>query len=292
MRMEPLCKVNRMELHVYEILGIKLFRRIILRFERIRHRKDCNQNENYHPKSISASSFVRFSGYLFYNATLHIVSILLSAVYFAITWSLQFNHLWLDVPMYILVAFNLYCIMLQRYIYLRLKFHVNRAAAKRENRIQVVLNRLSPFLDEKESSEFLEEYHLLQKLSHSIVTGNDCVLGADCTETLNRLATAAEYAEVISPRKETARRKDAPFHQGLSGFTGRTRLIGQTERWVSSLQNILKRPAAGNVLFGYSMITETPECEEAFCRLFPIRTREKVEFTIAALLAAYQQKAR
>lgn len=290
MSKSTLGKLNRMELRVYEILGIKLFRRVVLLFENIKHSKDGSRNENYHPQNTSVNSLESFSGYLLYNAMLHIVSILLAIVYFAVGLSLRFNYLWADILMYCIVVFNLYCIMLQRYIYLKMKFYMNRAIAKREHRIQIALNNISSFIDEKESNEFREEYDLIQKIFHSISTGNDCVLGADCTETLNRLAIVAERTKANIPQRVKTEVKEETVHRILSGVTGRTKLVGRVERMTSDLQKILKRPETSNVQFGYSFITETPKCEEAFCRLFPIRTRDKVEFTIVILLTAYQQK--
>lgn len=290
MSKKSLGKFNRMELRIYELLGIKLFRKAILLFERIKHRKDGGQNENYHLRGVSASSLNSFSGYLLYNSMLHIVSMLFVLVYFVITWSLQLDYIWIDILMYVVAAFNLYCIMLQRYIYLKIKSHISRTAIMRDQRIQATLNRLSSFLDEKGDDEFLEEYALIQKIFHSMVTGADCVLSSDCAKVLDRLVIVAERAGTNGSPKVRVNTNDVALHQILSNVSSQTCLIGRVERRVSNLQNLLKRPRTSNVLFGYSIITEDSKCEAAFCRLFPARNREKMEFTIVALLTAYQQK--
>lgn len=196
-----LCKLNKIELHTYEILGVKLFRRAILLFERIKHHKDGGQNENYHIKGRSIVSLRSFSGYLLYNTMFHIVSILMTIFYFAIARSFHLNYLWIDIFMCAIVVFNLYCIMLQRYNYLKIKSYISKADAKRDKRIQAVLNRLSLFLAEKGNDEFCGEYALIQKLFNSMVTGAECILDSNCAETLNRLAAVAECAEAISPQK-------------------------------------------------------------------------------------------
>lgn len=287
---KSLCKLNKIELRTYELLGVKLFRRAILLFERIKHHKDGGQNENYHLKGRSISSLRSFSGYLLYNTMFHIVSILMTIFYFAIARSFHLNYLWIDIFMCAIVIFNLYCIMLQRYNFLKIKSYISKVDKKRDKRIQTALNKLSPFLAEKDNDEFYSEYALIHKLFNSMVTGAECVLGADCAEALNRLATVAERAEAISPQKVRANINDASMCQSLSDMACQTHLIGRIERRVSILQKCLKRPVTSNVLFGYSIITEDSKCEEAFCRLFPAKSREKMEFTITVLLVAYQQK--
>ncbi|MGN1249500.1 MAG: hypothetical protein ACI4XW_05415 [Candidatus Spyradocola sp.] len=283
-------RFERIELHFYEMLGLKQFRRAILLFEKIRRRKDGSLNVNYHLSGTSASALTSFSGYLLYNTTFHIASLLLVLVYFAVTGCLQLNHLWLDMIMYADAVFNLYCIMLQRYVYLRIQSQASRAAALRERRIQAASGRISPLLEGKGEAELLEEYDLIQRLLHSMETGADCVLDADCADALERLAIAAERAGTANPPRASASIHDASLSQILSNTAGRTRLTGRVPQRVSRLQKLLRRPAARNVLFGYCMITESAKCEEAFCRLFPRRSRDQMEFTTAALLAAYQQK--
>lgn len=283
-------KLHRIELRVYEMLGIKLFRRAILLFEKIKHHKDGSRNENYHLKGASTSALNSFPGYLLYNTMIHIVSMLFVLIYFAITRLLQCNILWLDIVMYVTVAFNLYCIMLQRYIYLKIKSHICKKVIKRERRIQTALDKLSSFLSEKNNDEFLEEYIIIQKIALSMDTGAECTLESECAEALDRLAIVAERAEVAIPPRARVNINDVSLCQVLLNAANQTHLIGRVEQRVSKLQKFLKRPITNNVLFGYSIITEDSKCEAAFCRLFPVRNREKMEFTIAVLLTAYQQK--
>lgn len=74
---EYLKKKNITEMRMYELLGIKWFRKNILLFERIKHAKNGGKNENYHPQDTSCTTLQRFSGYLIYNSIFHIVSLLL-----------------------------------------------------------------------------------------------------------------------------------------------------------------------------------------------------------------------
>lgn len=289
MSVKLLGKFNAFEIVVYEMLGVNLFRKGILFLEKIKHHKDNKYNENYHPKKIAVSSFVSFSGYLMYNSMFHISSILLIAIYFAITWSLQIGNLWMNIFMCFAIFFNLYCIMLQRYIYLKIRVYLDRASTRRNKRIQFATSKLLSFLKKKDGDEILEEYGLLQRVVLSMTTGSDCVFGSDCAETLNRLAIAAEHAGAIALPTRKANIDDVSINQMLAKLTCQTELVGKIEQRVANLQRFLGRSKNGNVLFGYSIITEDSKCEEAFCRLFPVMSREKVEFTAVVLLTAYQK---
>ena len=290
MNKKSLGKFNRIELRIYETLGVKLFRKVILLFEKIKHHKDGGQNVNYHLRGASINALNSFSGYLLYNTMFHIVSMLFVLLYFIITRSMQYDYLWIDIIMYVTVAFNLYCIMLQRYIHLKIKSHICKMVTKREQRIQTASDKLSSFLEKKNDDEFLEEYNIIQKIALSMDTGAECTLGTECTEALDRLAVATERVEVAILPRARVKINDVSLHQVLSNVANQTHLIGRVEQRVSKLQRFLKRPITNNVLFGYSIITEDSKCEAAFCRLFPVRNREKMEFTIAVLLTAYQQK--
>ena len=78
-------KNNIAEIRLYELLGVRLLRKAILWLEYIKHIKNGRKNENYHPCDMSTSTLRRFSGYLIYNATFHIISLILVVTYFAIT---------------------------------------------------------------------------------------------------------------------------------------------------------------------------------------------------------------
>ena len=78
--------------------------------------------------------------------------------------------------MYLTVVFNLYCIMLQRYVYLKLKSHIIQVITKRNQRIQTASNKLISFLETKDKNDILEEYSIIEKISYSMTTGADCVL--------------------------------------------------------------------------------------------------------------------
>lgn len=281
-------KLNRIELRVYELLGIRLFRKAILVFEKIRHLRDGDRNENYHPKNTSLTTIESFSGYLIYNALFHIVSIALVIVYFAITISMQLRYLGIDIVMYIVVVFDLYCLMLQRYIHLKFKLHSIKVREKRDKQLQKAIKMIQPLLDEKDIVELQEEYELLMRFHESQLTGADCVLDSRSSESLKRLSVIAEQSQVVRTKIPTLHEIGTTFGERL--LLLEPHLHSDAEKRVSNLQTLLGVDKSRNVSFGYSIITEDSNCEDSLCALFPDMSREKVEFTVLCLLTAYEQK--
>lgn len=281
-------KLNRIELRVYELLGIRLFRKAILLFEKIRHLRDGERNENYHPKNTSLTTIESFSGYLIYNSLFHIVSIALVIVYFAITIATQLHYLGIDILMYIVVVFDLYCLMLQRYIHLKFKLHSIKVREKRDTQLQRIIKKIRPLLDEKDIVELQEEYELLLRFHESQLTGADCILDSRSSESLKRLSVIAEQCQVIKAKTPTLREIGTTLGDRLSLLE--PHLYSDAEKRVSNLQTHLRVDKSRNVSFGYSFITEDSNCEDSLCALFPDMSREKVEFTILCLLTAYEQK--
>ncbi len=55
------------EQRVYEMLGIKFFRKLVFRLERLIHKNDHGRNTNYHIASFEVTETEAFIKYLFYN---------------------------------------------------------------------------------------------------------------------------------------------------------------------------------------------------------------------------------
>lgn len=283
-------KFEKREIKLYSLLGVSAFRKFVLWFEKLRHRYDGDQNKNYHPKSISISSMESFSGYLIYNSLFHIVSILLIIVYFVISTSLRLNYLWIDIIMYIVVVFDLYCIMLQRYIYLRMKSHITKAKVRRSDRIQESLNTAVAILADRAEEDIREEFELLTKIYNCCCKGEECFLEKKCADTLSRLAVVAAVANSnVQRRAKKCEAKDS-LNQMITALSGRTLLKSSVENRVSGIQKLIRVDKTRNVAFGFCIITEDNKCEDAYRQVFPDVTRDKFEFLCSFLLAVYKQR--
>ena len=60
-------KSQKVETKVYELLGVKQFRKAAFKLEKIVHRKDKRKNTNYHIQKNEVDSLGEFKKYLYYN---------------------------------------------------------------------------------------------------------------------------------------------------------------------------------------------------------------------------------
>lgn len=285
-----LSKSNKIELYSYEFLGVRVFRKAILSFEKIKHLQDGKRNENYHPKNSSLSAMESFSGYLIYNSLFHIVAILLVIVYSIIAVSLQFRYTLIDIVMCTTVAFNLYCIMLQRYIYLKIKIYIAKAKIRRSNKIKECLKTTRFIFGDKDDKDLKEEFALLKKIQICLCNGEDCFLAKDCAEVLSRLAVLAENVKTNDYNREKMWKEKSPLNQMLSMLGGQTLLNSRIEKQVSCIQKLLRVEETRNIAFGLCIITEDSNCEAAFRKVFPDTTRDEFEFVLIFLLDLYKQR--
>lgn len=109
------------ELVFYKYIGVLCFKKIVLKCEEVFHIKHGYRLMNYHPETTTVEGINNFFWYLIYNCMLHITSILLTLLYYLIAYLGDIRVAPLDWIAFVMVIFNLYCIFLQRYTYLKMK---------------------------------------------------------------------------------------------------------------------------------------------------------------------------
>lgn len=105
----------------YKHIGVLRFKKAVLLLEKYLHLKNGSILKNYHPENLTHSGIRDFSWYLLYNCILHIMSILLSILYFFISYVGNIVIWPIHLAVIVLVFANLYCIFLQRYTFLKLR---------------------------------------------------------------------------------------------------------------------------------------------------------------------------
>lgn len=126
------CKV---ELRIYELLGIKIFQKLTFLLEKIIHRNDNGYNENYHLKKKYCNGNVQdFKKFLFYNGGIHIRNILFIIIIILIKKIFKCIA-WFDCILIILAVKDIYCVMLQRYNYIRIQNCIDLQNKAKERRI-------------------------------------------------------------------------------------------------------------------------------------------------------------
>lgn len=282
------------ELRIYQCLGVKGFRRGILRLERRKHRKDGGQNSNYHPRSTSVAALKSFTGYLLYNAILHGISLLFAVVYLALCCLSCVHHLWADILVAAVTVLNLYCIMLQRYTFLRMRAYLDRCCRKRDAAVSKAAAQLTEVLQHREEPELFAEFELIRRLQKTAREGTDTLLAEADAPVLERIAMCLERSGLGAqslPRKKQRGRETDTFSSMPALEAEEADRCGVVERRVSRLQKALHREKTENVLFCFSLVTENGRCERAYRRVFPEDSRDGIERRLAMLALAYRQAA-
>lgn len=279
-------KSQKIEQKIYESMGIRLFRKLIFKIENIKHRQDRKRNINYHLNGCSVSSMEKFIGYLFYNAACHIISLAFVLVYVVASVAFKTRNQFLDLVSAILSIVNIYCIILQRYTYLKLNTIISKKNINRKNTIESMASVLKQSINERKLADLLEESELVQKIYEHVQNGTDCILSASDAPVLARISDAC--GNVISmnrtPAIHSAGIKKEPHCRLLIKTPY---VVNNVEKRAAKLQRIVHSDKRTNLLFGFGILTETPECEIAYQRLFPSYTRDSMELLLEALIKAY-----
>lgn len=110
---------QKVETKLYELLGIKLFRKAVFRLEKIVHRKDHGKNTNYHIQNNSINSVEEFKKYLYYNGTIHTSNLIKGIPLVVLMVLFNMNVISISLISLLLLK-DLYCVMLQRYNWIKL----------------------------------------------------------------------------------------------------------------------------------------------------------------------------
>lgn len=286
-KIRTITRFDRVEKRLYEILGIKLFKSLMLYIEKIKHRKDGLSNENYHIKSMAMCSLKKFSGYLLYNAIFHIVSLFFVAIYFVIVLLTKPNLLWFNIVMCVVAIIDLYCIMLQRYSFLRIKAILSYRQNKKAHWMQNVIEKLQTELSRFPLNSLVEDYELISRIHHCALEGTACLILETDIPSLQRIAQHLLCCESNPHAKNRDLQTETANSSAISKLPESVR--SAKERCVSSLQKAFHINKTQNICFGFYVITETTPAELAYSAVFPAYSRDSMEIMIAILFAAYQE---
>lgn len=282
-------KSNMTERKIYEILGVRLFRKAVMAFERLRHKKDGGTNSNYHPKNSSLSSARAFRWYVIYNSIFHVISLVLSAVYFVITRVSCEIFLAADILVSVVIVFNLFCLMLQRYTWLALTEHIALLERRRERRIAKRVSFIENTVLNRTASEACAEFDLISKMMRAAENGEDLMLSTDDVPALRGIS---ELASMCEHRKGSARlsESDGECEPILAQIPPRVYVTDKTERRVSAMQKFIGVPRRQNVLFTFSVTTDDAECERIYVDIFSRADRDEVDVILESMRRAYNKR--
>ena len=244
------------EMRLYEALGIRLFRKVLFLGERLRHLCDGGRNRNYHLNSVSPGAAAAFDGYLLWHTLLHAFAILLLAFPFCLLRCINPCLFWPDIILLLLLVLNLYCIMLQRYTYLRLRQVREKQNILMEKRAIYAAREIIAKHGER---LFAEDLDYAAELLSKIRKGGVIYVDAAGKEPLLRLAE-------LFPREEAY--TDDARQIGFAPW-------GKRERFICRLQRRFT-PRKPNLLQRCSIVTADRETDRAFRKLFRDPAPEKI----------------
>lgn len=190
------------EMRIYELLGVKAFQKLVFMLEKLIHFKDKERNLNYHFRGLDAEALDAFVKYLFYNGSIHARNLLYFAGYVAIFFVFRRSVKWFDIAALLLALKDAYCVMLQRYNYLRIAELKKLAEQRREYRIQRRVKRLRERFDQVYDAEHIDEdLAFVRRMKQQIVNGENVVIGEMERGILERLSCVLNAENSGSTRR-------------------------------------------------------------------------------------------
>ena len=179
--------INKVELHLYSILGVRFFQKMVFNLEKFIHRKDGEKNQNYHFTSNSIEAMDQFVKYLFFNGSIHFRNIVFFIVY-CIMKKVFFSFGFYDIFIVILFIKDVYCIMLQRYNYLRIKKANLLMQKRREICICKKVNELLPVFNKEYDVTYAKnDLQLICRIENAVLNKSQVVLTEEDENALKRL---------------------------------------------------------------------------------------------------------
>lgn len=190
-------KKNDLELKIYEALGVKQFRSLVFRLEKVIHHKDKGKNINYHVKRMNVDQLENFKKYLYFNGFIHVRnSILLSIIILVNVFA--FSKASLAILILDLIK-NLYCVMLQRYNYVRINDTITKMNSffERRNKRREEEFKKSKSYERISADSIDKNIEQLENLKKFLQGTDDIIMDSDYKESLLMLR------EYFQPNKDT-----------------------------------------------------------------------------------------
>lgn len=282
------CFFEEMELLFYKCIGVLYFKKIVLSVEEILHVNRGYRLMNYHPEKMTVEGINDFFWLVIYNSTLHIMSIVLLLLYYLFEHIGKIRIVALDIIVLIMIIFNLYCIFLQRYTYLRLQ----QLLTKTENMLKKQYQLKMAKIDEMSPIRISEEMYdktlkLIDRVEGVFLKENSCFINDDDLYVLEHMKNM--LCEVDMKFRTNS------FSEKLNvvSIDGGIRLINPCKR-VNMIVGILKYLLNRKIYFenkkSIVLVTETDECEVLYSAVFGDESTEIELLRIKLLREIYMNK--
>lgn len=187
---------SKIEMRIYELLGVKQFQKLVFILEKIVHHKDKGKNINYHIPNNDISALDAFIKYLFYNGTIHVRNLAVFVGYLSIKiiFSLQIGFY--DYVLAVLAVKDLYCVMLQRYNLLRIRRCRQMMTLRDARKKEAALREQRIFFRDNYDYSFAEiDLNVVKRIKTCITNQETIFLSDSDISTLKRLLSITHNHE-------------------------------------------------------------------------------------------------
>ena len=192
---------KKLELKIYEFLGVKQFKKAVFMLEKIIHKRDKGKNINYHIKnSNDRESVDSFKKYLYYNGFIHTKNLItgIPIIVFAILCG---QNLLFLIPLILFLIKDVYCVMLQRYNWLKISEFEKKLEIRDEKKIDLSRKNFAKkeikikMIEKDVSSDIMiEKLQLLR--SYLLEKSNDmCTIDNNFVDMVNESKTKKRILE-------------------------------------------------------------------------------------------------
>jgi hypothetical protein len=192
---------KKLELKIYEFLGVKQFKKAVFMLEKIIHKRDKGKNINYHIKnSNDRESVDSFKKYLYYNGFIHTKNLItgIPIIVFAILCG---QNLLFLIPLILFLIKDVYCVMLQRYNWLKISEFEKKLEIRDEKKIDLSQKNFAKkeikikMIEKDVSSDIMiEKLQLLR--SYLLEKSNDmCTIDNNFVDMVNESKTKKRILE-------------------------------------------------------------------------------------------------
>lgn len=180
--------MQKIELRIYELLGVRVFRVLVFKLEKLIHRNDKGRNTNYHIATYDPISVDGFIKYLFYNGAIHVRNMLFMMLVFFVRYFVFKTCSAFDILLWLLFLKDCYCVMLQRYNFLRIQIRNEQIKDKYQRRIerkgrQLIAQKAQVLSDDEREHCLM----FVKTFTNSIAERNCIVVGEKEIQILLRL---------------------------------------------------------------------------------------------------------
>lgn len=277
------CRGRRNTPLLYRLLGVPLFRRFILRLEKLLRRRRGGQNINYHISGAGEFAIKRFYAFLSYNAFLHIGSIAASVLFLLLYIPRTGSGMIERGAMYLLILINIYCILLQKNSAVELKKAEKKLGEKNKRRVMRLAGRYEELIRNGGMGRYtVDDLLPIIRLKNAMLGQGACVFLHEDTDKLARLSLLMpepefRHADMYGGKEKTV-------GEILSGGA-QTAVYVRAEASAARLQGIFGKERTV-LCCGSPVIISEGEQVEAFCRLFPDRSPDGILSSCSALIEA------